>query len=290
MLLWVLCLKLWWLALPLSTLQHPSKPQGQTAEQELEPRDAAITSNMANANLAMTLDPKVMASGSVVLTAAGQVPQDGSVPLLYRLNPLLLNYNYTGILVNQSSNNPFSYRGRDPYPAGPYPPPGRAPYPPDPYPPGPDPYPPGPDPYPPGPDPFSPSDPNVWSFDFAYPPWGSGRKLIEIKGEINLKTSDCLLDTTILGYPLETLKGNMDDGVYIKVDIAVAKGYLDIYIEDGNPKDEVWLLADLHLPLRQHFYKKIHMFNIPHRPGPPRPHRPLREHPWPLPLNLPATS
>ncbi|KAI4233789.1 MAG: hypothetical protein LQ349_004199 [Xanthoria aureola] len=272
MLLWVLCLKLWWLALPLSTLQHPSKPQGQTAEQELEPRDAAITSNMANANLAMTLDPKVMASGSVVLTAAGQVPQDGSVPLLYRLNPLLLNYNYTGILVNQSSNNPFSYRGRDPYPAGPYPPPGRAPYPPDPYPPGPDPYPPGPDPYPPGPDPFSPSDPN------------------EIKGEINLKTSDCLLDTTILGYPLETLKGNMDDGVYIKVDIAVAKGYLDIYIEDGNPKDEVWLLADLHLPLRQHFYKKIHMFNIPHRPGPPRPHRPLREHPWPLPSNLPATS
>ncbi len=178
MLLWVLCLKLWWLALPLSTLQHPSKPQGQTAEQELEPRDAAITSNMANANLAMTLDPKLMASGSVVLTAAGQVPQDGSVPLLYRLNPLLIMYNYTGILVNQSSNNPFSYRGRDPYPAGPYPPSGRAPYPPDPYPPGPDPYPPGPDPYPPGPDPFSPSDPNVWSFDFAYPPWGTGRKLI----------------------------------------------------------------------------------------------------------------
>ncbi|CAL8584440.1 hypothetical protein XPA_010040 [Xanthoria parietina] len=290
MLLWVLCLKLWWLALPLSTLQHPSKPQGQTAEQELEPRDAAITSNMANANLAMTLDPKLMASGSVVLTAAGQVPQDGSVPLLYRLNPLLIMYNYTGILVNQSSNNPFSYRGRDPYPAGPYPPSGRAPYPPDPYPPGPDPYPPGPDPYPPGPDPFSPSDPNVWSFDFAYPPWGTGRKLIEIKGELNLKTSDCLLDTTILGFPLETLKGNMDDGVYINVNIAVAKGYLDIYIVDGNPKDEVWMLADLHLPLRQHFYKKIHMFNIPHHPGPPRPHRPLREHPWPLPPNLPATS
>ena len=112
----------------------------------------------------------------------------------------------------------------------------------------------------------------------------------EIKGELNLKTSDCLLDTTILGFPLETLKGNMDDGVYINVNIAVAKGYLDIYIVDGNPKDEVWMLADLHLPLRQHFYKKIHMFNIPHHPGPPRPHRPLREHPWPLPPNLPATS
>ncbi|KAL8759024.1 MAG: hypothetical protein Q9199_001046 [Rusavskia elegans] len=266
MLLWVLCLKLWWLTLPLSTLQHPSTPKARTVNEELESRDADITSQIANGDIAAEFDPRVMASVPIVLTPGGQIPsQDGPVPLLYRLNPILLRYNYTGTLTNQSSNNPYSYRGRDPYPSGPYPPPGRDPYPPDP-----GPYP--PDPYPPGPDPFPPGDPD------------------EIKGEINLKTTDCLLDTTILGYPLETLKGNLDDGVWINVNIAVAKGYLDIVVEDAEPKDEVWLIADLHLPLRQHFYKKIHMFNIPHRPGPPRPHRPLRAHPYPLPKGLTATS
>lgn len=172
MLLWVLCLKLWWLTLPLSTLQHPSTPKGRTVNEELESRDADITSQIANADVAAEFDPRVMASVPIVLTPGGRIPsQDGPVPLLYRLNPTLLRYNYTGTLTNQSSNNPYSYRGRDPYPVGPYPPPGRDPYPPDP-----GPYP--PDPYPPGPDPFPPGDPDVWSFDWAYPPWGSQRKLI----------------------------------------------------------------------------------------------------------------
>lgn len=90
-----------------------------------------------------------------------------------------------------------------------------------------------------------------------------------MKGEINLKTNDILFDIWILGYPLETAGGNLDTGVWVKVNLVVAQGYLKIYDIPGDPKDQIWMLADLHLPFRQHFYKNIHMFNIPHHGPPP---------------------
>ena len=90
-----------------------------------------------------------------------------------------------------------------------------------------------------------------------------------MKGEINFKTNDILFDVWILGYPLETAGGNLDTGVWVNVNLVAAKGYLKIYDVPGEPKDQIWMLADLHLPFRQHFYKNIHMFNIPHHGPPP---------------------
>ncbi|KAL8850503.1 MAG: hypothetical protein Q9221_004551 [Calogaya cf. arnoldii] len=275
MLLWVLCLKLWWLTLPLSTLQHPSKLKGRITNEDLESRNAEITSETVNANVEDALEKRPPASLAMMPTTLDHktlqpLPENGLLPQRFILNPLLLKFNFSGTLTNQSSNNPESYRGRDPYPVGPYPLPGRGsgrgPFGPDPgpYPPDPGPYPPGP--YPP--DPFPPGNPDVWAFDWDYPPFGS-RKLFRLKGEINLKTDDVLLDIWILGYPVEKAGGNLDSGVFIDVSILVAKGYLKVYLVEANPKDEIWLLADLHLPFRQHFYKRIHMFNIPHHPGPP---------------------
>ncbi|KAL9000957.1 MAG: hypothetical protein Q9169_000441 [Polycauliona sp. 2 TL-2023] len=88
--------------------------------------------------------------------------------------------------------------------------------------------------------------------------------------DINLRTTDTLFDLWVFGFPVETGGGNLDTGVWINVNLQAAKGHLAITLVDGDPKDQVWLIADLHLPFRQHFYKKIHMFNIPHRPGPPK--------------------
>ncbi|KAL8731860.1 MAG: hypothetical protein Q9166_003144 [cf. Caloplaca sp. 2 TL-2023] len=264
MLLWVLCLKLWWLSLPLGTLQHPSRLEENTITERLDPRDANLQSEFDNANAADEIDRRALEVAPLVLAPNGgkAPPATGPLPSGFMLSPLVINYKGPGILLNYSSNNPDPF----PYPAG------RGPYPPDPYPPGPDPYPPGPDPYPPGPyppDPYPPYDPDTWSFDWAYPPWGSGRKLFEFKGNINLKTTDTQLYVTILGYAVGDFKGNLDTGMLIDVNIAIAKGYLKIYLVDGEPKDQVWLIADLHLPFRQHFYKKIHMFDLPHHPGPP---------------------
>ncbi|KAL8908374.1 MAG: hypothetical protein Q9171_005481 [Xanthocarpia ochracea] len=238
-----LCSKLWWLTLPLSTLQHPSK---------LTSRDAEPIPDLGKPNAANELDRRLLDAVPLVLAAGGgaPLPATGPLPTEFLLSPVVTSYNGSGVLLNQSSNNPFTQRGK-----------GRDPYPdPD------DPY---PDPYPPGPDPYPPVDPDNWSFDWAFPPFGPGRKLLEIRGNINLKTTDAQVFVTVLGYTVGDFKGNLDDGLRVDVNIAVAKGSLIIYIINGEPKDQVWLIADLHLPLRQHFYKKIHMFDIPHRPGPP---------------------
>ncbi|KAL8765100.1 MAG: hypothetical protein Q9209_007723 [Squamulea sp. 1 TL-2023] len=262
MLLWVLSLKLWWLTLPLTTLQHPLNHEGRTVSEELEPRDEQSMYNRDFIDARIQLDPTDIPYIPIVLdsTSRKPLPATGPLPKEFLLNPLIQKYNGSGVLVNQSSNNPFTLptRGRQPYPPDP-----------DPYPPGPDPYPPGPDPYPPGPDPYPPADPDNWSFDWAYPPFGFSRKIIELKGNVNLKTTDSQVYLQVLGYSVGDFKGNFDDGFRIDVNIAVAKGYVLIFIVDGNPKDEVWMMADLHLPLRQHFYKKIFMFHIPHHPGPP---------------------
>ncbi|KAL9640261.1 MAG: hypothetical protein Q9204_000787 [Flavoplaca sp. TL-2023a] len=303
---WVLCLKVWWLALPLSTLQHPSKLQRRTLNDELEPRNGGLTSGSSNANAGEELDrreePPPMPLA--LTTSNGWQPVPEVAPeVMKKIVLSYINNNSNGVLTNQTSNNIYSYRGRDPWPVAPFPPPtpgrGGSPYPPDPgpyppdpgpYPPDPGPYPPDPGPYPPGPyppDPYPPDDPNVFAFDWSYPPFGSKKLIVRscpgsecsggdmltpdqrVKGEINFKTNDILFDVWILGYPLETAGGNLDTGVWVNVNLGVAKGYLKIYDIPGEPKDQIWMLADLHLPFRQHFYKNLHMFNIPHHGPPP---------------------
>ncbi|KAL8986297.1 MAG: hypothetical protein Q9205_000183 [Flavoplaca limonia] len=261
--LWVLCLKVWWLALPLSSLQHPSKLQRRTLNDKLEPRNGGLTSESFNANAGEELDRREEPPPMPIAltTSNGWQPVPEVAPeVMKKLVQSYINNNSNGVLTNQTSNNIHSYRGRDPWPVAPFPPPtpGR----------GGSPYPPDPGPYPPDPDPFPPGDPDVWAFDWSYPPFGS-KKLIRMKGEINFKTNDILFDVWILGYPLETAGGNLDTGVWVNVNLVAAKGYLKIYDIPGEPKDQIWMLADLHLPFKQHFYKNIHMFNIPHHGPPP---------------------
>ncbi|KAL8892705.1 MAG: hypothetical protein Q9215_000454 [Flavoplaca cf. flavocitrina] len=232
--LWVLCLKVWWLALPLSSLQHPSKLQRRTLNDELEPRNGGLTSESFNANAGEELDRREEPPPMPIAltTSNGWQPVPEVAPeVMKKLVQSYINNNSNGVLTNQTSNNIHSYRGRDPWPVAPFPPPtpGR----------GGSPYPPDPGPYPPDP------------------------------GEINFKTNDILFDVWILGYPLETAGGNLDTGVWVNVNLVAAKGYLKIYDIPGEPKDQIWMLADLHLPFKQHFYKNIHMFNIPHHGPPP---------------------
>ncbi|KAL8808175.1 MAG: hypothetical protein Q9182_000239 [Xanthomendoza sp. 2 TL-2023] len=231
--LWVLCLKLWWLALPLSTLQHPSSSERRGSAEQLTPRDGQLVPGLNRA------DPRNLPIAPFFTYPDGR-PIRGylrSLPRNAIFNATVFNYTGPGRLFNYSSNNP------DPYPVENRP--GREP-----------------DPDWPPVDPYPPTDPDTWSFDFGWP--GFGTKLVEIKGEINLKTSDANIFVIVMGYPLGDFRGNLDDGIRIDLNLSVVKGYLEIFEIQGKPKDQVWLKLDLKTLFR-HWAKTIHMFDIPHQ-------------------------
>ncbi|KAL8811075.1 MAG: hypothetical protein Q9223_002427 [Gallowayella weberi] len=250
--LWVLCLKLWWLALPLSTLQHPSSFERRGTAEQLTPGDAELASGLNHAHTeneldsrALLLTPSSTPSLAPFFLYPDSRPFRGNIRTLPRnaiFNPAIFNYTGPGRLFNYSSNNP------DPIP---------------------DEQRREPDPDWPPVDPYPPSDPDTWSFDFAFPPYGP--KLVEIKGEINLKSSDINVFVIVMGYPLGDFRGNLDDGIRIDINLTVVKGYLEIFKIQGKPKDQIWLKLDLKTLFR-HWQRTVHMFDIPHQdPIPPKP-------------------
>ncbi|KAL8701816.1 MAG: hypothetical protein Q9201_004706 [Fulgogasparrea decipioides] len=100
--------------------------------------------------------------------------------------------------------------------------------------------------------------------DWEYPPF-TEKKLIAIRGFMDTETTETDISVDVLGWPLGDFHGNLDDGMKIDCNIVVAKGDLIIYEVRGIPKDQVWIRVDLMLPFHQHFNKKIHMFDLPHR-------------------------
>ncbi|KAL8680533.1 MAG: hypothetical protein Q9224_004545, partial [Gallowayella concinna] len=236
--LWVLCLKLWWLALPLSTLQHPSSSGGRSTEL-LTPRDAELASGLKHANVANELDRRARSIVPFFTRPNGEL-YPGNRPFLPGnaiFNPKIFDYTGPGRLLNYSSNNPDPYpvadqRDREPEP-----------------------------PWPPV-DPYPPQDPSTWSFDYVWPPVGP--KVVEIKGEINLKSTETNIYVIILGFPLGDYRGNLHEGVRVDINLSVVKGYLDIYEIQGKPKDQIWMKLDLKTFLR-HWTKTIHMFDVPHQ-------------------------
>lgn len=86
-----------------------------------------------------------------------------------------------------------------------------------------------------------------------------------VHGYIDTDTTEADVSIEILGFPLGDFNGNLNDGMRIDVNLVVAKGDLIIYLIQGHPKDQIWIRVDLMLPFHQHFNKKIHMFDLPHR-------------------------
>lgn len=115
MYLWVLCLKLWWLALPLSTLQHPSSPERRRtiATENLAPRDAGFLEGLDHAVAASEIDRRAQADTPFFILPDGRPVSNWNrqIPKGAIFNPVIFNYEGPGRLFNFSSNNP------DPYPA-----------------------------------------------------------------------------------------------------------------------------------------------------------------------------
>ncbi|KAI4252650.1 MAG: hypothetical protein LQ352_004173 [Teloschistes flavicans] len=104
--------------------------------------------------------------------------------------------------------------------------------------------------------------------DWEYPPFTEKKLIVgpsSIHGHFDTDTTDCEVAVDVLGFPLEDAKGNLDDGLRIDVNLVVAKGTLIIYDIRSKPKDQIWIQVDLRLPFHQHFVKKLHMFDVPHR-------------------------
>ena len=74
----------------------------------------------------------------------------------------------------------------------------------------------------------------------------------------------------VLGYAVGDFSGNLDDGITFDINVLVAQGTASIYLKERKTKkvtkDEVWLHLALKLPLRRHFNRDIHMFDLPHDP------------------------
>ncbi|KAL8713295.1 MAG: hypothetical protein Q9220_002494 [cf. Caloplaca sp. 1 TL-2023] len=214
MLLWVLCLKLWWLLLPVGTLQHPAV---QDLQDIRVPRDASLSSRLNVRDTASTIDQRDFEITPLLIFPDGSrspPPGSGPAPDGTIISPFWMRYDGPGVL--NASYVPGS---------------------------------------------------KTFSFDWEYPPYVA-RKLFILKGDIDLDTTETEIYVEILGFPLGDFVGNLNDGFRIDVNVAVAKGYIVVYLVRAQPKDQVWLAADLRLPLRQHFYKKIHMFDLPHRDTP----------------------
>ncbi|KAL8733390.1 MAG: hypothetical protein Q9181_003616 [Wetmoreana brouardii] len=224
MLLWVLCLKLWWLWLPLGALAHPSARTtlGRRSISEiLELRDAELTPEQTEPleALAVNGQPSIQQLAPLLVYPDGQrPPPPASRPTGNdtMLNPFWMRYNGPGVsnvtvdmTVGKGVNREIP-------------------------------------------------------IDWEYPPY-TEKKLIEIRGFMDTVTTETDISIDILGWPLGDFHGNLDDGMKIDVNIVVARGDLIIYEVRGRPKDQVWIRVDLMLPFHQHFNKKIHMFDLPHR-------------------------
>lgn len=100
MLVWVLCLKLWWLVLPLSTLARPRSArtyERRTTPSNLEPRDGALISDLESRNFADTVERRAGPSGitkPLIINADGEPmwmtqllgAEDPLKPVLRQLN------------------------------------------------------------------------------------------------------------------------------------------------------------------------------------------------------------
>lgn len=77
-------------------------------------------------------------------------------------------------------------------------------------------------------------------------------------------TTETEVYVEIMGWPIGDFKGNLDDGMRIDVNLAMAKGFLEIKDIQGPSRDSIYLTVDLHLPFRQHLDKRWLLFTVPH--------------------------
>ncbi|KAL8688117.1 MAG: hypothetical protein Q9218_005887 [Villophora microphyllina] len=239
MLLWVLCLKLWWLLLPLGIVAHPSTTstlsrRSRSERLEIRDTDSWADVNQVDATQIETFPARYYRSAPLIIDPSnGQAPLVASGPMTNEsmLNPIWFWYRGNGIL----NLTGFSNLGR------------------------------------------------IVPIDFEYPPFTEKKLFVRlsnpfecgqilvltrvqsIHGSFDTDNSDCQIEVDVLGFPLGDFKGNLDDGLRVDVNILVAKGDLILYEIRGKPKDQIWIKVDLNLPFHQHFNKKIHMFDLPHR-------------------------
>ncbi|KAL8721310.1 MAG: hypothetical protein Q9225_001970 [Loekoesia sp. 1 TL-2023] len=111
------------------------------------------------------------------------------------------------------------------------------------------------------------ADNRIINYDFEYPPYTS-KKIIVVQGFMDTVTTETEVYVEIMGWPIGDFKGNLDDGMRIDVNLAAAKGYLEITDVQGPVRDSIYLEVDLHLPFRQHLDKRWLLFTVPHHDRP----------------------
>ncbi|KAI4171955.1 MAG: hypothetical protein LQ343_003864 [Gyalolechia ehrenbergii] len=222
----MLCLKLWWLLLPLSAIGHPlfgGEHKETAASERLGPRDGAIISELEDRSTADLTERAV--DSSLTQPNIGDPRDPGYANLLLaNLQPepplnrsVLLQSTLPGPLQNSSLGTFGAYKNLG----------------------------------------------ERIEFDFEYPPY-TRKKIIVVRGSMDTETTQTEVYVEIMGFPIGDFIGNLDDGMRIDVNLMVAKGFIMLSDVQGPVEDSVYLIVDLHLPFRKHLTEKWLLFRWGH--------------------------